>query len=325
MSEMKIDPTASKSPEKLPETIFRLQAHHAAWTTRSTIGEFVLALKHVEQGLGIYDLEQHASSAFVYAGHDAGVCGRSSGALISWVLGYPDRALHLAEEGEVTARRLSHPFSSAQALCYKAILHQLRSETESVDRYADELLAHCAEHDLKIWSYNGQMLKGWSLLRQAQVDEGRRRFRDALDERGATRVTHRQAYYLAILADALGLAGQPEEALDAIGQALELINSAEDRRWEALAHRVRGDLLFTPPCRDEAAAEEALQRAVEVARGQEAKSLELRAATSLARLLVARDERQKAHDLLASIYSWFTEGFDTADLKEAEALLAELA
>jgi predicted ATPase len=91
--------------EELPETVFRLQAHHAAWTTRSTLGEFALALKHVEEGLGIYDLEQHASSAFVYAGHDAGVCGQSNGALMSWVLGYPDRALHLAEQGEATARR----------------------------------------------------------------------------------------------------------------------------------------------------------------------------------------------------------------------------
>ena len=307
----------------LPETVFRLQATHAAWTTRAALGEFALAHRHVEEGLGVYDLDRHASSAFVYAGHDAGVCGYTAGALLSWLLGHPDRALHLAREGVALAERLGHPLSSAQALCHKAIVHQLRGEPEPVAEDADRLLAYCATHDLKIWARNGEILKGWTLLATGAVEEGLRQFRPALDARRAVRAILRQAYYLAVLAEALGAAGRPREGLDAVTEALEYCR--EDHRWEALVHRVRGDLLLAGPDRNEAAAEAALSRSIDAARRQEAKSIELRAATSLARLLAGRGERRKAHDLLAPVYAWFTEGFETADLKEAQALLDELS
>jgi predicted ATPase len=157
------------------------------------------------------------------------------------------------------------------------------------------------------------------------VEEDLSRFRQALAERRAMRVAHRQAYYLAILAEALGSSAQPERAIDAVDEALELTNSGEDRRWEALVHRVRGDLLLAAPRRNEAAAEESLRRAVEVARRQEAKSFELRAATSLAHLWADQGRRTQARDLLAPVYGWFTEGFDTQDLKDARALLDALA
>jgi predicted ATPase len=222
------------------------------------------------------------------------------------------------------AERLDQPFSSAQALCYKAILHQFRGEPQGVAEYADELLALCAKHDLKAWASNAEILRGWTLLRNALVDEGLRQFRQALEARRATRVTARQAYYLALLAEALGSAGQPERGLEAVNQALELIQNTEDRRWEAFGHCVRGDLLLAASGRNEADAAAALRCALEVARRQDAKSLELRAATSLARRLAEQGERRSARDLLAPVYGWFTEGFDTADLKNAKALLDAL-
>jgi predicted ATPase/class 3 adenylate cyclase len=308
----------------LPDTVFRLQGQHAAWMTRCALGELAVAQGHVEEGLGLYDLDRHASSAFVYGGHDAGVCGYSNGALICWLLGYSDRALHLAEDGVALARRLDQPFSSAQALCLKAMLHQLRGEPRAVAEGADELLALCVKHDLKAWARNAEMLKAWTLLGNALVDEGLRQFRQALDARRATGVTARQEYYLVLLAEALGCAGRPEPGLEAVTEALELIQSTEDRRWEALGHRVRGDLLLAASGRNDADAEAAFRCAIDVARTQEAKSLELRAATSLARLLADQDERQSARDLLAPVYGWFTEGFDTADLKDAKALLDAL-
>ena len=308
----------------LPDTVFRLQGHHAAWTTHHTLGKSALALEHVEQGLAIYDADRHAWSAFVYGGHDAGVCACSVGALTRWELGYPDRALHLAQEGVTLARRLGHPFSSAHALCFKAILHQLRGEPGSVADRVDELLAHCAEHGLEVWFRNGRILKGWTLVVSGEVDEGLAALEQAIDQRRASGSRIRQAYYLALQAEALGWAGQAEKGLDAVAEALELSSNTEDQRWEAIAHRVRGELLLAAPCRDEAAAEEAFRRAIEVAHEQEAKSLELRAGTSLARLWAEQGERRKAYHLLAPVYGWFTEGFDTADLKDARALLDEL-
>jgi class 3 adenylate cyclase/predicted ATPase len=310
--------------EDLPETVFRLQGHHAAWTTRFNLGEFALALEHVEHGLRSYDLERHHRSAFVYGGHDAGVCGYSSGAWISWLLGYPDRALGLAHEGLTLAKRLTHPISLAQALCYKAILHQLRGELELVTKDADELLACCAKHRLEIWASNGQILKGWTLVAIGEVGEGLRSFQQALGERRGKGLRLRQAYYLAILAEAHGSAGRSDKGLEAVDEALKLISSTEERRWEAIAHRVRGDLLLTSSFRNEAAAEAAFQRAIEVASNQEAKSLELRAATSLARLWRDQGKRAQARDVLAPVYGWFTEGFDTADLRDAKALLDDL-
>jgi class 3 adenylate cyclase/predicted ATPase len=311
--------------EALPETVFPLQGRHAAWTTHSALGEFAVAQRHIERGLEVYDPDRHPSSAFVYGGHDAGVCGYSSGALNAWALGRHDRALHLGQESVALAERLGHPFSLAHALCYRAILHQLRGEPEAVAEHVDRLSAHCARHELRIWARNAEILAGWTMLVNGEAEEGLRQFREALEARRATRVTHRQPYYLALLAEALGSAGQPEPAIDAVTEAVELTNSTEDRRWEALVHRVRGDLLLTAQPRNEADAEAALRRAIDVARGQEAKSLELRAATSLARLLAAQGDRRGARDLLAPVYGWFTEGFDTADVKDAKALLDALS
>ena len=257
--------------EALPETVFPLQGRHAAWTTHSALGEFAVAQRHIERGLEVYDPERHPSSAFVYGGHDAGVCGYSSGALNDWALGHHDRALHLGQESVALAERLGHPFSLAHALCYRAILHQLRGAPEAVAEDVDRLSAHCAKHELRIWARNAEILTGWTMLVNGEIEEGLRQFREALEARRATRVTHRQPYYLALLAEALGSAGQPEQAIEAVTEAVELTDSTEDRRWEALVHRVRGDLLLVARPRNEADAEAALRRAIDVARGQEAK------------------------------------------------------
>jgi len=310
--------------EALPETVFSLQGRHAAWTTHSALGEFAASQRHIERGLEVYDPERHPASAFVYGGHDAGVCGYSSGALNTWALGHHERALQLGQESVALAERLGHPFSVAHALCYRAILHQLRGEPDSVAEDADRLEAHCAKNDLKIWARNAEILTAWTMLADGEIEEGLRRFREALAARRATRVTHRQPYYLALLAEALGAAGQPEQAAEAVSEAVELTDSTEDRRWEALVHCVRGDLLLAARPRNEADADAALRRAIEIARGQAAKSFELRAATSLARLLAEQGQRQKARDLLAPLYGWFTDGFETRDLKQAKALLDAL-
>ena len=302
--------------QDLPEAVFRLPGHHAAWTTRSRMGEFALALEH---GLRSYDVERHHRSAFVYAAHNAGVCGYSSGAWNSWLLGYPDRALGFAHEGLTLAKRLSHPFSLAQALCYKAILHQLRLELVRKD--ADELLACCAKHRLEIWAPDGQMLKGWTLMMIGEVGEGLRSFQQALAERRGKlnrRITSRS------WPRRLARRGGQARVSKLSTKPWKMISSGEERRWEAIAHRVRGDLLLAELCRDEAAAEAAFRRAIGVARDQQAKSLELRATTSLARLWRDLGRRAEAHDLFAPVYGWFTEGFETADLKDAKALLDEV-
>jgi predicted ATPase/class 3 adenylate cyclase len=308
----------------LSDTVFQLQAQHAAWTSRYDLGELAPALEHVVRGLQLYDQDQHAASAFVYGGHDAGVCAYSSGGLIRFALGQPDGALRLADDGVRLARRLGQPFSLAQALCFRAIVHQLRGDVGRVAADADHLLAHCAEHHLEAWARNGHILKGWTLVARGDTDGGLALLRPAIDQRRTSGVKTRQAYYLALFAEALAEAGQPGQALDAVAEALQISDNSQDRRWDAIALRVHADLLGAAPFEDYAAAEASLERAREIARQREARSFELRAATSLARLLAVRGEGSQARDLLAPVYAWFTEGFDTADLKDAKALLDDL-
>ena len=310
--------------EGLSDSTFLLQGYHCAWSTEMDVGQFTQALEHAEYGIALYDIDRHRNSAYLYGGHDAGVCGYACAVLSDWLLGYPNRALQRAQETLALAETVAHPFSLAQARFYVAMLHQLRADPKAVKTHAEALIEYSIAHDLVVWLLNGRLLQSWALASLGQVEHGVTAFCQALDERRAMDIKSRQGYYLTILAELFAQHGPPARGIDTITEALELLRSTGECAWEAITHRIHGELLLAQRKKNEAESESCFKRSIEVAHRQQAKSLELRAATNLARLWYDQDKRREAHDLLAPVYNWFTEGFDTAGLKDAKALLDEL-
>ena len=301
-----------------------LQAHHAAWPVLLYGGEFLLCRKHTEQGLALYDPHEHRSHALRYAGHDPGVCCRYHGGLALWLLGWPDQAMAMAHDAVRLATELAQPYSLAIALCYVSFLHQFRGEARLAQEHAEATIARSVEQAYLQYRATGVLIRGWAVAAQGDVEAGAAAVREGLAALSAAGADVRRSYFLALLGDIHGRGGRLEAAHSAIAEALTFAEESGERWWEADLHRLRGELLLAQSTANRAETEACFRRALGVAQGQSAKAFELRAATSLARLWADRGERRKAHDLLAPVYGWFTEGFDTADLQDAKALLDEL-
>lgn len=186
------------------------------------------------------------------------------------------------------------------------------------------MLRYTREHQLTLWLVNATMLRAWVLTALGRGREVVHEFREAVEQRAARGARRRQAFYLALLADAYGRSGQPAEGIDATDRALELIASTGEERWAPMVHRVRAALL-AGSAKTRPAAENGFLDALHAARAQNARSFELQAAMGLARLRSEDGKSDQARGLLAPVYGWFTEGFDTQDLRDAKALLDELA
>jgi len=297
----------------------RLQAHHSAWTTRWVSGELAEAYAHTREGCRLYDPERHASHRHTYGGHDPGVCAHMTGGQTEWVLGYPDRAAASTGEGLALADRIAHPFSREVALEYAILLRVNRGEPELGLTYLSAATALRAEQrvasviDPLFFQGAVQIAQGAPADAAASLREG-----FAPGRLG----TLWRPWGLCLLAQALTLQGSHDAALATLAEGFERIEASGERTWQAELHRIHGLVLRAQNQLDEAQA--SLQRALHVAQTQQAKSLELRAATSLARLWGEQGRRVEALESLAPVYGWFTEGFDTADLKEAKALLDQL-
>jgi predicted ATPase len=223
------------------------------------------------------------------------------------------------------AQELSHPSSLALALYFAAGLYQFRREVEATQEQAEALITLSHEQEFALWQAMGVTWRGWALAKHGRQEEGIAQVRQGLAATQATGAELWQAYFLALLAEACGEAGHPEEGLMALTEALDLTNRTGCAYYEPESYRLRGELLLMQDKSSTVQAESCFQRAIEVARKQCAKSWELRATISLARLLAHQGRRDEAHSILAEIYNWFTEGFDTVDLKEAKALLDNLS
>jgi class 3 adenylate cyclase/tetratricopeptide (TPR) repeat protein len=294
----------------------QLQAHHSAWTTCLYAGEPAAARDHCEAGRRLYDPERHRSHRLLYGGHDPGVCAGYTGANVYWLLGYPEKGLAIASEALALAERIAHPFSLEIALMNNAMHHLDRGEPELALQClsAAEILA--AEQRLG-FTHEPQFLRGAALSAQGAFEEAVASLRGGLAGRlGATRS---RPYGLACLAEALVRQDEHDAAVAAAREGLEAQQQIGQHRWQAELHRLEGIALLGLNRLKEA--ETALEQALRVARRQQARAYELRAATSLARLWGEQSRWAEARDLLAPVYGWFTEGFDTADLKEAKALL----
>jgi predicted ATPase len=298
----------------------------------------------LEQGIALYNSQERRSSGVL---DDPAVYCLSFAAYALWFLGYPDQALQRSDEALTLAQELSRPFSVAFALDLAAVLHRSRREGWAAQERAEAAIVLSRAQGFPFFLTLGTILRGWALVEQGQVEEGITQIRQGLAAWRALRTELSRPTFLALLAEGYGKAGQVEEGLTALTEALATVDRTGERYYEADLYRLKGDLTLqqsghvkarqnksrhvsspqsavTNP-HAEAEAEAYFLKAIEIARKQQAKSLELRAVMSLSRLWQRQGKRTEAHRMLAEIYGWFTEGFDTADLQEAKALLEQLS
>jgi predicted ATPase len=241
-----------------------------------------------------------------------------------WLLGYPEQARQQYQEAISQAQDLAHAFTLGHAMTLATIGHQLLREGRTTQEWAETLIALCTEQRLPLYLAFATTLRGWALAMQGQAAEAIAPMYQGLADARATGAELLAPYFLALLAEACGHAGHADEGLGLVAEALAVADTNAERWYEAELYRLKGELLLAQSTTQQPDAEACFQQALAVARRQQARSLELRVATSLSRLWQQQGKRDNARVLLAPIYDWFSEGFDTADLKEAKVLLEEL-
>jgi class 3 adenylate cyclase/tetratricopeptide (TPR) repeat protein len=291
------------------------EAHYSLGLTLYYLGELPAARAHFEQRMALYEPRQRGSMVHCL----------SYMAYLLWVLGYPDQALQRIHEALTVAQAWASPFSVYFALYHTGHIHRLRREVHAVQERNEAAMARAAELGLARWLPMTVHQRGWVLAAQGRHAEGIAQMREGLSALQATGAELAQPRFLALLAEAYGHGGHAEAGLGVVANALAVAHRTGERRDKAEICRVKGELLLQHAVSNASEAETCFQQALALARCQQAKSWELRTAMSLARLWQRQGKRAEAHALLAPIYGWFTEGFDTADLQEAKALLEALA
>jgi predicted ATPase/DNA-binding winged helix-turn-helix (wHTH) protein len=287
-------------------------------------GDFVAARAHLEQCLPLCDPQQPPTPTFI-SQYERGAKHGSWFAQALWGLGYADQAQQRSHEALALAHQSEQTTILAYTEFFAAILTQYRRDAAATHAQADALMALADGQGFRLRLEQGRILGGWALAMRGDAVAGVAQIQQGLAAQQDVRPKLFRPYFLALLAEAYGQAGQPEPGLQVLMEALTLVATTEMRWWEAELSRLKGVLLLQLSIPDVQQAEACFQQALDVARGQQAKALELRAAHSLSRLWQQQGKRESARNLLAPIYGWFTEGFDTADLQEAKALLEELA
>ena len=318
-----IGDTLLRLAQRADDPALAVVAHYALGWTWLCLGALPVAHQHLEECVALYTPDQRRAPVF-RMGQDPGVACRANAALTLWVLGYPAQALALLHESLALAHELSHPFSLAWVRYRAAMVSQLRRDVPAVHEHAEACAALATEQGFPYVAALGTSLRGWALALQGQGVEGMAEARQGTAAFRATGAALTVPYFYTVLADVAAHLGYTDDGLQTLAEAHTLVEQHEERWWEAEIHRLRGVLLLRQPGTPQAEGEAWLQRALDVARRQEAKSLELRAAMSLARLWQQQGKGAEAYELLAPIYGWFTEGFDTADLQDAKALLDDL-
>lgn len=301
-----------------------LQAHHCAWATRFSQGRFAEAGRHIEAGTGMYDEVRHAHHRYIYHGHDPGSCGLQFGACTAQALGRFDEAYRRAGECLALGRRLDHAPSLANALWRACEVYAQRGETATVAKLASEAGNLAESHGLVVPRAMGMSFLGWSLVQSGSTSEGLERLREGDRLQESIRMNLNRTYNVTLKGDALRIAGRYAEGLEQVDGGLAVAAQMGERSYLAPLYRLRGILLLHLRGSADPEVEANLRQAIAIARQQDAKGWEIGAALALARLWAEAGRRREAHGLLAPVYGWFTEGFDTPELKEARALLASL-
>ena len=353
--------------ERIQDSAMLLEARRTLGSTLLWQGEFSLAHIHLAQTVNLYDQRQHGSLKSLYGGADPGIVCLCELSRVLWFLGYPEQALLKSQSALTLARHQADPFDLGFALIFAAGLHQFRREGRITQEHAEAGIALAREHGFTALLSAGTIRRGWALAEQGHAEEGLQYMRQGLTSRQATGAELAQPYFLALQAEVYGHLGQGDRALTLLSEALAAMHASGEHRLEAELHRLKGELTLQqfkvqgstlkvenpqsafrlpPPSggNPQLDAEACFLKALDVARRQQAKSLELRAAVSLVRLrryqaqdraprntqhetpVTQREGRailDEAHTVLSEVYNWFTEGFDTKDLQEAKALLTE--
>jgi len=336
--------------QRMQDPVLLQEAHLMLGSTLFYMGEAVSARAHLEQALTLYDSQQLRSLAFSRATEPGVMCV----SFLAWTLqtlGYPDQALARSHEALYRAQQLSHAYSLGYALHFAARLHRCRREAQLVRERTEAAIALSSEHGFVRWLKGGMMMRGWALAHQGAVEEGITLLRQALPDWRTMGSEAGLPHLLGAVAEVYGKGGQTEEGLHVLDEAVATAHRTGERRYEAELYRLKGELLLQQVAGQSGSrtaarkgsllvkvkrertthvsallveAEACFRQALDIARYQHAKSLELRATMSLSRLWQMQGKCAEARQMLAEIYSWFTEGFDTLDLQEAKALLEEL-
>jgi predicted ATPase len=273
--------------------------------------------------IAFYDPQQHHGTLVSLRGSDAGTSALAYQACCLWCLGYPEQALKQSQEALALSRELGHPYSLADVLFFAGcIFNRMRRDAQTLKGTSEEL-ARLSSEKVPTWSGAGILGRGEALAMLGQVQEGIAQIRAGMADLQSVGVRCYLSGTLGSLAEAQARAGRAEEGLATLAYAFTLVEETDERYCEAELHRLKGELLLAQG--GEADAEASFHKAIEVARRQEAKSWELRATVSLCRLWQKQGKREEARRILAEIYGWFSEGFDTTDLIEARILLEELS
>ena len=279
--------------QQAQDSAMLLEAHRALGATLLYLGAGASALPHLEQGMALYDPQQHRASTFLY-GDDSGVVCHSIAAWTLWSLGYPDQGLARSHEAFMLAQQSAHPFSLGFALCWAAVFHQYRREVQAAQGHAEAAIRLATEFPL--WKACGSMLRGWALAHQGQAQEGIEQLRQGLMALYVSGIEIARLYFLALLAEAYGTIGQPAAGLEVLAEALTRVDTTRDRWYEPEIYRLKGALLLQQSADNHAEAQTCFHSALDVARAQQAKSLELRIAVSLSRLWQHQGQRAEAYD-----------------------------
>jgi class 3 adenylate cyclase/predicted ATPase len=297
------------------------EAHEAIGKPCALRGDGGAARTYLEQALRLYQAQPRPVRSAV---QDPQITCLFA---LTWALlplGYPHQALACVHQALALAQALAHPFSLAFATNATGIVHQLRREPQAAHAQVEASMQVNEAQGFPMLVGFNQVLWGWTLAMQGQTEDGLTQIQQGLANNRSTGHAVFYPWGLTCLAEVYGQAGQSGAALTVVAEALTVIDTTEERLWEAELHRLKGALLLQQTSDNATEAEVCFHHAISIAQSQQAKSWELRAATSLARLWQQQGKRQEAHDLLAPVYEWFTEGFDTADLQDAKSLLDAL-
>ena len=306
-----------------------MEAHSALGSCFFLQGDFGAARTHVEQALAIYDPEQHQAHVFAH-GVDPGIRALNFLVLTLWIQGYPEQARERSIEALALAQKLAYGPTLAFSLTYAAQLHQLRRESSLAGERAEAVITVSTEHGLPYWLAWGMLLCGWVMCAQGNLQDGIAQMRQGLDAQRAAGGADQRPYFLALIADGYWRIGESATALGMLDEAVSIVEKSGEHCYEAELYRLKGCFAtgganneWAASARDSEAAD-CFHKAIAAARRQGARSLELRAASDLARLLQRQGKKADARQALSEVYERFTEGFDTADLRDAKALLDAL-
>jgi len=296
------------------------------WATSFWLGELTAVRQHAERGITLYDPDQHRTLAFLYGGHDPGVCCRWFAAWNSWLSGYSVRAHDACDAALALAERVAHPPTIAIALAWACGLHYFERNAPATERYAQRLIDLSREQNLPAWGAAGTIFHGWALTGSQKDAAAIEEIRDGLvAAQAAGTLMPIAPLYKLVLADAYLKRGAADEGLRVIDETLAGMAVTGERVWHSEFHRLKGELLLAHSSSNHQAAETCFRQALDIARAQGARSWQMRAATSLGRLLARHHRVYSARRIVNDVYGWFTESLDTADLRDAKSLLDELS